>query len=110
MGKIDLHIHTTASDGRFSPEEIDPEAMCFEFKRTDTGKAVLVKLYPQFIPFPEDKDRQMGELFQPVLWDAAGAEDVRRFRQLWMEKVENMLRGAADNDRWLKLEVKGEER
>ena len=26
MGKIDLHIHSTASDGRFSPEEIVQKA------------------------------------------------------------------------------------
>ncbi len=40
---------------KFSPGKIDSQAMCFEFKRLDSGKAVLAKFYPREIPFSEDK-------------------------------------------------------
>src|SRR3989304_9193622 len=50
----------------FKPEKIDPEAMCFEFRRLDTGRAVLVRYYPGRGPFPEDKSLRMGGLIKPA--------------------------------------------
>ena len=76
---------------KFSSEKIDPQAMCFEFRRLDNGKAVLVRFYPQRIPFPEEKAKQLSHLLQPVIWEAATEEETKQFQGLWMEKVEHML-------------------
>ena len=90
----------------FKPEKIDPEAMCFEFRRLDTGRAVLVRYYPGRVPFPEDKARQLGHLMQPVIWEAATEEERKQFHKLWMEKVEDMLLHNREIDDWLKIEIK----
>lgn len=89
---------------RFSPEKIDPEAMCFEFSRRDNGQAVLATFYPQRIPFPEEKARQLGQLLPPVIWEAATEEETEQFQKLWMEKVEHMLMEREGIGKWLKLE------
>ncbi len=49
---------------KFIPDKIDSQAMCFEFKRLDNDKTVLVKFYPQEIPFPEGKSKRMTELLE----------------------------------------------
>ena len=89
---------------RFSPDEIDPQAMCLEFRRSDNGKAVLVKFYPRQIPFPEGKGKRLGERLEKVIWEAAKEEERKEFQELWMEKVEDMLLGKKEIDKWLKLE------
>ncbi len=89
---------------RFSPEKIDPQAMCFEFRRLDNGKAVLAKFYPQQIPFPEEKAKRLGELLERVIWEAAKEEQRKEFQELWMERVKDMLVERKEIDRWLKLE------
>jgi len=89
---------------KFEAKEIDPEAMCFEFRRQDTGKAVLVRFYPRRIPFPEARARRLGELMQPVVWEAATAEEKKEFQELWMSKVEDMLLQRKEIEHWLKLE------
>lgn len=88
----------------FNPEKIDPQAMSFEFKRLDTGKAVVVKFYPQEVPYPEDKQKRLGELLEKVIWEAAEEEEKKEFQRLWMGKVEDMLLGRKDIGRWLELE------
>src|SRR3990172_11878575 len=35
---------------RFNPRKPDPEAMCFEFRRADRQKTLLVKYYPKLVP------------------------------------------------------------
>lgn len=89
---------------KFSPEKIDPEAICFEFRRLDDGKAVLVKFYPGEVPFPEEKGKRLGELLEKVIWEAAKEGERKEFQELWMEKVKDMLLGRKEIDRWLKLE------
>lgn len=91
----------------FNPQKIDPEAMSFEFKRLDNGSAVLVKFYPQQIPSPEDKAKRLGELMQAVIWEAARNEEKEEFRELWMEKVKDVLLAEKGVDRWLKIEKGG---
>src|SRR5512135_2708478 len=68
---------------KFSNEKIDPEAMCFEFERRDTGEALLVRFFSDRVPFPEDKARQLSRLMAPVIWDAAPDAEKRQFRDLW---------------------------
>ncbi len=93
---------------QFRPEKIDPQAMCFEFRRRDNGTSVLVRFYPQRVPFPAEKAGQLEKLLQPVIWEAADEEEKRQFQELWLEKVERMLLNREDMDKWMKLEVKEE--
>ncbi len=89
---------------KFIPDKIDSQAMCFEFKRLDNDKTVLVKFYPQEIPFPEEKSKRMTELLEKVIWEAAREEERKEFQELWMERVADMLLGKKGIDKWLKLE------
>ncbi|MDP2730967.1 MAG: hypothetical protein Q8O55_10885 [Dehalococcoidales bacterium] len=89
---------------RFKPEKIDPEAMCFEFSRTDNNKKVLVRFYPQRIPFAKEKVEELGRLMHPVIWEAATEEEKKRFQDLWMGKVENMLIRKDSIEQWLQIE------
>ena len=91
---------------KFSSEKIDPEAMCFEFRRLDTGRSALTRYYPRRVPFPEDKAQKLGKLMQPVIWDAATGEERKQFQALWMEKVKAMLLERRDIENWLKIEVR----
>ncbi len=89
---------------KFNPEKIDPDAMCFEFKRVDNDKAVLVKFYPHRIPFPKEKGGRLGPLLEKVIWEAAKEEERKEFQELWMEKVRDMLLERKEIDLWLKFE------
>ena len=89
---------------KFNPQKIDPRAMCFEFRRLDNGRAVLVKLDPQQVPFPEEKARRLGGLMEKVLWEAARGEEKAEFEDLWMGKVKDMLVEEKGIERWLKIE------
>lgn len=91
---------------KFSPQKPDPQAMSFEFRRLDKGKTVLVKFYPQAIPFPREKSQRAGELLEKVIWEAATAEERQEFQELWMAKVKDMLLREKEIDKWLKLEEK----
>ena len=88
----------------FSREKPDPQSMCFEFRRVDTGKAVLVKFSPRQIPFPAEKAKRMGELMEKVTWDAARSEERTEFQALWMEKVRAMLVEKKGIDSWLAVQ------
>lgn len=90
---------------KYSVEKMDPAAMCFEFRRLDSNAAVLVKFYPQRIPFPPAKSERMGELIQKVIWEAAKKEEVEEFQGLWMEKVEQMLLEKKALGKWLIIET-----
>ena len=89
---------------KFSPGENDSQAMCFEFKRLDGGKAVLAKFYPRQIPFSEDKAKRLGELLEKVIWEAAREEEKREFQELWMGRVKDMLLAEKGINRWLEIE------
>ncbi|MBI4186846.1 MAG: hypothetical protein HY530_04990 [Chloroflexi bacterium] len=89
---------------KFSPAKMEPAAMCFEFRRLDTGKAVLVKFYPREVPSPQEKAERMGELMDQVIWDVARDEEKKQFQDLWMGKVQSMLLDRQDIDRWLRVE------
>lgn len=88
----------------WSRERPDPEALCFEFRRTDTGAAVLAKFSPRRIPFPQEKARRLGELMEKVAWEAARPEEVSEFRGLWMAKVRMMLVDRTGIESWLTIE------
>ena len=89
---------------KFVPDKIDSQAMCFEFRRLDNGKAVLVKFYPRQIPFSEEKAKRMPELMEKVLWEAASEEEIEEFQELWMGRVRDMLAEEKGIDRWLRIE------
>lgn len=91
---------------KFVPRKLDPQAMCFEFSRLDSGRTALVKFYPQHIPFSEEKGRRMVELLEKVLWEAAKDKEKQEFQELWTGKVKSMLLEARDIERWLKVEVR----
>ena len=88
----------------FAGKKIDPEAMCFEFRRTDQNRSVLVKFYPQRIPFPAEKGRRLSELMEKVIWEAATEEQRGEFQELWVGRVRDMLMMKKDIDHWLILE------
>ena len=89
---------------KFVPDKIDSQAMCFEFRRLDNGKAVLVKFYPRQIPFSEEKAKRMPELMEKVLWEAASEEEIEECQELWMGRVRDMLAEEKGIDRWLRIE------
>lgn len=89
---------------KFSSEEVDSEAMCFEFGRLDNGKSVLVKFFPWMIPFPSDKAQRVGELIEKVVIEAATPEERIEFQDLWMEKIQGMIVARQEIDNWLKVE------
>ena len=89
---------------KFSAEKIDPEALCFEFRRLDNNNAVLVKFYPRRIPFAEEKARRLGELMEKVIWEAAKDDERKEFEDLWMEKVENIVLKEAGINEWMEIE------
>ena len=89
---------------KYNPDKIDSQAMCFEFSRLDNGKTVLVKFYPQQIPFPEEKAKRLAELLEKVIWEAAREEERKEFQELWTGKVKDMLSEEKGIDRWLKIE------
>jgi hypothetical protein len=89
---------------RFSPGKIESQAMCFEFKRLDSGKAALVKFYPRQIPFSGERAKRLGGLLEKVIWEAAKDEEKREFQELWTDKVKDMLLEQKRIDRWLKIE------
>lgn len=88
----------------FRPERTDSEAMSFEFKRLDSGKAVLAKFYPRLIPFSAEKASRLQELLEKIIWEAAKEEEQHEFQNLWMEKVKLMLVERKGIDRWLGIE------
>ena len=89
---------------KFSPEKVQSKALCFEFKRTDVDKIVLIKFYPHKIPFPEEKSKKLTALLEKVIWEAAKDVEQREFQDLWMAKVEDMLVKKNDIGEWLKIE------
>ncbi len=91
----------------FSTQKIDDRAMCFAFKRSDTNRKVLLKLYPQRLPSLGQKQQRMGELLEKVIWEAARKEETKEFQDLWMERVERIVLDEEDIHDWLILE-KGE--
>jgi len=89
---------------KYNPDKIDSQAMCFEFSRLDNGRTVLVKFYPQQIPFPEEKAKRLAGLLEKVIWEAAREEERKEFQELWTDKVKGMLLEEKGIDRWLKIE------
>lgn len=115
MGFITGAATTTGFDGLmtrfrrrnlliFSREKPDPGATCFEFRRLDTGRAVLMKYHSDRVPYPDDNNRRMGELMKPVVWEAATPEERAEFQKLWMGKVATMLVQHEDIEKWLTAE------
>lgn len=88
----------------YKAEKIDPEAKCFEFRRVDQQRSVLVKFYPQRIPLPIDKSRRLTKLMEKVIWEAATDEQKKEFQELWLERVQDMLLKKKDIHHWLVVE------
>ena len=59
----------------------------FDFERLDTGQRVRVIYDPSVIPSPSE----LASSIAPALADGASADDVARFRRLWLQRVENIL-------------------
>lgn len=89
---------------KFTPEKIGIDALQFKFRRLDNNKAVLVSLYLQNVPFPEEKSRRLGQLLEKVIWEAAKEKDIKEFQDLWIEKVKNIVLMKNGINRWLKIE------
>ncbi|MBI5359091.1 MAG: hypothetical protein HZA48_00745 [Planctomycetes bacterium] len=89
---------------KFKDERIDPSAMCFEFRRLDNKKAVLVKFYSHKIPYPREKEARIGELIQKVVWDGATGAEKKEFQELWTDKVKTIVLDNKDIDKWMKVE------
>jgi hypothetical protein len=93
---------------RYNAQKLDPEALCFQFRRVDTKRYILVKYYPHRVPLDRDKGLRLGELMEKVIWEAAKPAEVTEFRQLWMEKVNTILHTHTDIDQWLKIEERND--
>lgn len=85
---------------KFNPKRVDPAAMCFGFKRMDNGESVLAKFYPRKVPSTKD----VGELMEKVLWDAAKPHEKKEFQDIWMDKVKTMVLDRKEIDKWLVVE------
>ena len=90
----------------FKPGEPGADDMSFEFKRLDTGDAVLARFFPGRVPFAPDKAARLARLMPPVVWEAATSTDQAQFKDLWMEKVEHMLIDRAGIGDWINLETR----
>lgn len=88
----------------YQSDKIDSEALCFRFNRLDNNHSVLVKFFPQRIPFPVSKGARLQELLEKVLWEAAKPAEKKEMQDLWMEKVRLMLVDKKDISRWLTIE------
>jgi len=62
----------------------------FDFERLDNGRRVRVIYDPSVLPAPS----QLAAAIGPALAAGASGADVARFRQLWLQRVEDLL--AAD--------------
>lgn len=59
----------------------------FDFERLDTGHRVRVVYDPSIIPTPSELAASIG----PALAENATADEVRRFRHLWLQRVADIL-------------------
>lgn len=89
---------------QFSSEKLDPEAMCFEFKRLDNEARVMVKFYPQRVPYPSEKAMKLNPLMKKVLFDQADDAEKKELQDLFIGKVEAMIVERNEIQNWLKLE------
>ena len=89
---------------QFSSDKLDPEAMCFEFKRLDNDARVLVKFYPQRVPYPAEKAMKINPLMKKVLFDQADDAEKKELQDLFIGKVEVMVVKRKDIQNWIKLE------
>ena len=72
--------------------------------KIDNNKAVVVKFFPRLIPFPLEKSQRLGFLMGNVLSGNANPEEKTEFRNLGMEKVEDMLIYRMGIEDWLRIE------
>jgi hypothetical protein len=89
---------------KFTPEKIDFKALCFEFKRLENNKTVLVKFYPGNVPFAKEKAKRLGELLEKVVWEAAKEDERQEFQDLWIEKVRDIILERKEINEWIKIE------
>lgn len=89
----------------FVSEKIDPNAMSFEFQRQDNNKKVLLKIDHRGLPSLGVKEQRMAELLEKTLWEAAKKEEIREFQDLWMEKVEKIIK-QENIGQWMSIEKK----
>lgn len=90
---------------RYDPASPDAEAMCFQFRRKDNGKAVLCRIRADEMPSlaPEDAGR-VGGLLKKVLWEAATEDESEAFRALWRRNVAAVFESAQQENQWLTVE------
>ena len=90
---------------KFSPDTPDPGAMCFEFQRLDNNEKVLLKINHGGLPSIGIKEQLMGELLKKTIMETAEKEEIREFQDLWMEKVEKIIK-QENIENWLNVEKK----
>ncbi len=88
---------------KFSPDTPDLGAMCFEFERLDNKKKVLLKINHGGLPSIGIKEQKMGELLNKTIMETSEKEDIREFQDLWMEKVEKIIKQENLED-WISVE------
>ena len=76
---------------QFSSDKLDSEAMCFEFKRLDNEARILVKFYPQKVPYPAEKAMKINPLMKKVLFDQADDAEKKELQDLFIGKVKVMV-------------------
>ena len=89
---------------QFSSEKPDPVALCFEFKRLDNKARVLVKFFPQNIPYPAEKAVKLNQFMKMVLFDQADETEKKELQDLFISKVKVMVVERKDIQSWLKLD------
>jgi len=90
---------------RYAPASPKAPGLAFTFERLDTGAKARVRFMPALIPFAEEKSMELGELLEKIIWEAATEEDLRRFQNLWMDKIRMMLVEKKDIERWLSVQT-----
>lgn len=91
---------------KFEAGKIDPQVICFKFKRVETNEKVLLKIYPHKMPSLGEREQRMGELLEKVIWEAAKEKEVEEFQNLWTEKIKRIVLDEDMINEWLVLERK----
>lgn len=90
---------------KFIPEKTDPRIMCFEFQRLDNNEKALLKIDHTGLPSIGMREQRMGELLKKTILETADREEIREFQDLWMEKVEKIIKQENIED-WISVETK----
>lgn len=91
---------------RYEPLKNNSGALCFEFGRADNKSMCDAKIITNKFPSLGSREERLGELLEKNVWQGANKDEIREFRDLWMEKVRCIVSEERDIDNWLKIEKK----